>query len=196
MPTSSKPLCGAAIDAYAVDLLDRCPSRLDEAGESLSVGLRRRSHALVADESRADALYREAIDLLEGAGFPGQLARTRLLYGEWLRRRGRRVAAREQLRAAISAFTALGAETFTVRAQAELAATSEQTVGRVGGVHDALTPQEARIADLASRGATNAEIAGQLFVSPHTVDYHLRKVYRKLNLTSRRHLAKRLALTA
>jgi DNA-binding CsgD family transcriptional regulator len=182
--------------AYAAATLAACSERLGEPTTPLSIGLVHRSHALVADDSRAEALYLQAIDALERATFPGQLARTRLLYGEWLRRRGRRVASREQLRAAIKTFTALGAETFTARAQAELAATSEHTRERASAPHDALTAQEARIADLASGGATNAEIAAQLFISPHTVDYHLRKVYRKLHLSSRRSLATRLAVTA
>jgi len=121
------------------------------------------------------------------------LARTRLLFGEWLRREGRRTDAREQLRAAHRLFVALGMEAFAERARQELTATGETARRRVVDTLDELTAQEAQIARLAGERLTNPEIGTQLFLSPRTVEWHLRKVFTKLGVSSRRELVTALA---
>ena len=157
--------------------------------EPMALGLLARSRALLARDYEADALYTEAIDRLTDCPSTVQLARTQLLYGEWLRRRKRRAEARRHLRAAYTQFEEMGAAGFAERTRLELVATGETARKRNPETRNKLTPQEAQIATLASRGATNPEIASKLFISPNTVDYHLRKVFRKLDVTSRRHLA-------
>jgi len=142
----------------------------------------------VADDADAEALYLESIEALANVRGRVHGARSRLVYGEWLRRRRRRSDAREQLQAAHDVFTDMGARHFAERARRELAASGERAPRRHLGTGLSLTPQEERIAQLAATGATNAEIADKLFLSASTVDYHLRKVYRKLHLTSRRQL--------
>ena len=141
----------------------------------------------------AEALYREAIERLERTRIRIELARAQLLYGEWLRREDRRVAAREQLRAAHDTFTRAGAEAFAERARRELAATGETVTRRTAETRDVLTPQEEQIARLAAEGQTNPEIGAQLFISPRTVEYHLHKVFTKLDIGSRRELRGALA---
>ena len=158
-------------------------------GTPLALGLLARSRALVADDGTADELYQESIEHLRHCRGDLHLARTHLVYGEWLRRRRRRVDAREHLRAAHSMLTTMGATGLARRAGGELAATGERVRKRTPDTAIDLTPQEALIAQLASRGATNPEIAAKLFLSASTVDYHLRKVYRKLAIGSRRDLA-------
>jgi DNA-binding CsgD family transcriptional regulator len=148
------------------------------------------SRALLADDTRAEKLYQDAIEHLSHCRGNLRKARAHLLYGEWLRRQNRRLDARTQLHAAHEMFLRMGADAFAERVRVELAATGERARKRTNDTRRDLTPQEAQIALLASRGATNGEIAGRLFLSASTVDYHLRKVFRKLDLTSRRQLAR------
>jgi DNA-binding CsgD family transcriptional regulator len=134
----------------------------------------------VSEGERAEILYREAIERLDCAGIHAELARAHLLYGEWLRRERRRQAAREQLRCAHELFTKFGIDGFAERARVELAASGEHARKRTVETRDDLTAQEAQVSRLAAEGATNQEIAAQLFISPSTVEYHLRKAFRKL----------------
>ena len=122
-----------------------------------------------------------------------ELARTHLLYGEWLRRERRRIDAREHLRTAFEAFTSMGAEAFARRAERELLATGEHARKRTIDTLGDLTPQEAQISRLAAQGHSNKEIAAQLYISPSTVEYHLHKVFRKFGVKSRTQLAHRLS---
>jgi DNA-binding CsgD family transcriptional regulator len=154
------------------------------------LGLLALSRALEADEADAEKLYQEAIDHLSHCRGNLRRARAHLLYGEWLRRSRRRLDARVHLHAAHDEFLAMGADAFAERARLELAATGEHARKRRDASRRDLTPQEAQIALLASQGATNPEIAGDLFLSASTVDYHLRKVYRKLDVSSRRQLGR------
>jgi DNA-binding NarL/FixJ family response regulator len=151
-----------------------------------------RSQALVADPGQARDRYQEAIELLSESPARLELARAHLLYGEWLRRQRRRREARDQLRTALDMFDAMGADLFAERAGVELRATGERVGRRDVGAPEELTPQETQIAALVSQGEANREIAARLFISPSTVEYHLRKVFRKLGLTSRTQLARRI----
>ena len=157
-----------------------------------ALGVEARSRALVADGEQAETLYREAIERLEPTRVRLDLARARLLYGEWLRRQGRRIDARAELRAAHDLFSDFGMEAFADRARIELQATGEHARKRAVETLDQLTPQESQISRLAAEGHTNREIAAQLFISPSTVEYHLRKVFRKLDVNSRTQLANRV----
>jgi DNA-binding CsgD family transcriptional regulator len=151
-------------------------------------GMLARGRALVSEGEEAERLYREAIDLLRQTRLRPDLARARLLYGEWLRREGRRADAREQLRAAYQLFTDIGAEAFAERAGRELSATGETVRKRRAEMRDELTPQELQIARLAGEGLSNPEIGARLFLSPRTVEWHLHKVFTKLGIRSRREL--------
>jgi DNA-binding CsgD family transcriptional regulator len=162
------------------------------AGTPWALGMRARCAALLAEDTEAEDFYRESISQLERCQMAVDLARAHLLYGQWLRRAKRRRGARTELRAAHDMFTRMGAERFADLAAAELRATGEHTLAQAPKTATPLTPQESRIADLTADGASNSEIAAQLFISPSTVDYHLRKVFRKLNVTSRTQLASRL----
>jgi DNA-binding CsgD family transcriptional regulator len=157
------------------------------------LGVLARSRALVARDPEAEELYREAIDHLQRCRAVVHLARTKLVYGEWLRRTRRRRDAREQLRAAHELLDSIGAEGFAQRAATELVATGERIRRRTPETLAALTPHEWRIAALVTRGATNAEVAAQLYISPRTVEYHLSKVFRKVGVSSRTELAHELA---
>jgi DNA-binding NarL/FixJ family response regulator len=148
---------------------------------------------LLSDGDEADELYVEAIKRLERTRIRVQLARTHLLYGEWLRRKRRRLDAREQLRAAHEFFSEAGIEAFAERARLELEATGERARKRTVDNLDQLTPQETQIARLAAQGETNRAIAARLFISAGTVEYHLRKAFRKLGVKSRTQLAERLS---
>jgi DNA-binding CsgD family transcriptional regulator len=155
-------------------------------------GIEARSRALLTDGHDAEDLYREAIEQLGRSRVVVHHARAQLIYGEWLRREHRRVDARGQLKAAYAAFDAMGAHAFAERAQRELLATGETVRKRTADTNDALTPQEAQIARLAYEGLTNPEIGQQLFLSHRTVEWHLRKVFTKLDISSRRELANAL----
>ncbi len=186
----------AAARSNQVDLAKLLLTRLDvracASGTDWAVGLRDQSRALVSAGARAERSYKSALAHLGQTTVTRDLAYARLLYGEWLRRENRRIDAREQLRAAYEYFAAMGARGFAGRAEAELLATGERTPPRRADNLPYLTPQERRVATLAAERLTNPEIAAKLFLSPATVDYHLRKVYRKLHITSRRELAKSL----
>jgi len=149
--------------------------------------------ALLSEGEVADGFYQASIENLSNTQPRIELARTQLLYGEWLRRERRRIDAREQLRVALEAFTSTGADGFANRAERELLATGEHARKRTIETRDQLTPQEEQISRLVAQGQTNREIAAQLFISPSTVEYHLRKVFRKLGVKSRTQLASRMA---
>jgi DNA-binding CsgD family transcriptional regulator len=154
-----------------------------------TLGFLARAQALTADDADAEPHYQAAIAQHSQTRGPAQRARSHLVYGEWLRRARRPRDAREHLRTAYQLFGQMGAQGFAARARLELSAAGETVGSAAAAVDHGLTPQEARVASLAAAGATNAEIAAQLYLSASTVDYHLRKVFRKLGVTSRRQLA-------
>jgi DNA-binding CsgD family transcriptional regulator len=156
-------------------------------------GIEARVRALLSEGDVADGLHRQSIAHLSGPRARLELARSHLLYGEWLRRERRRLDARKQLRTALEAFTSMGAEAFARRAERELLATGERARKRTVDTLDQLTPQETQIARLAANGHTNREIAAQLFITQSTVEYHLRKAFRKLDVKSRTQLAHRMS---
>jgi DNA-binding CsgD family transcriptional regulator len=153
-----------------------------------ALGIEARVRALLADGDAAEPLYRESIERLARTRVRAELARAHLLYGEWLRREGRRVDARDQLRVAREMLLSMGADGFAERARHELLATGEKVRKRSDETRDELTPQEEHIARLARDGRTNPEIGAELFLSPRTVEWHLKKVFTKLGITSRRAL--------
>ncbi|GAA2332158.1 AAA family ATPase [Streptomyces kunmingensis] len=189
-----------------VEAATRC-GELDQARASLArlveltraadsgwaCGAAARSRALLADGDEADGLYRTAIEEFGRGRVTVEVARTHLLFGEWLRRSQRRSLAREQLRTAHEMFDAMGAHAFAERARRELLATGEHVRTWETRQASALTPQEQQVATLAADGMTNAKIGAELFISPHTVEWHLRKVYTKLGINSRRALPGALA---
>jgi DNA-binding CsgD family transcriptional regulator len=176
-----------ATDATS-EALERLSGRTQASGTEWALGIEAGSRALLTDGGDAEPLYREAVERLERTRGVVHLARARLLYGEWLRRENRRVDAREQLRAAHEVFSGIGAEGFAERASHELMATGETVRKRSDDARGVLTPQEAHIARLAREGLSNPEIGAQLFISPRTVQYHLRKVFQKLDISSRNQL--------
>jgi DNA-binding CsgD family transcriptional regulator len=176
----------------ATEGLESLAASTEASGTSWALGVEARSRALVSDDDVAETLYTEAIEHLQPTRLRVDLARARLLYGEWLRRRRRRVDAREELRSAHDMFSEFGMEAFAERARVELEATGERARRRTVDTADELTPQEVQVARLAAAGHTNREIAAQLFISSSTVEYHLRKAFRKLDARSRTQLANRL----
>jgi DNA-binding CsgD family transcriptional regulator len=176
----------------AADALRRLAEMTQASGTDWGAGLRARAEALLSADDAAEALYREAIERLGRTRVRVELARAHLLYGEWLRRQNRRLDAREHLRTAYEMLSDMGVEAFAERARRELCATGAQALKRTAGTPDVLTAQEALIARLASQGASNPQIAAQLFISPATVAYHLGKVFAKLGISSRSQLARAL----
>ena len=172
----------------AADAVEHLAERTRAAGTDLALGIEARARALVSEGALAEELYREAVDRLGRCRLVLELARAHLLYGEWLRRERRRSDAREHLRTAHEMFVPMGAEAFAERARRELLATGETVRARTPDTREQLTAQEAQIAQLARDGLSNPEIAARLFISPRTVQYHLRKVFAKLDISSRNQL--------
>ncbi|WP_162272778.1 helix-turn-helix domain-containing protein, partial [Nocardia lijiangensis] len=168
--------------------LQRLAERAGASETPWAMGILARSRALVADDSAAEELYLRALSLLERTPLTTEVARTRLLYGEWLRRRRRRRDARHQLHSAHELFLDMGAAAFAQRARTELAGAGERARERTPSSSYDLTPRELQVAHLAATGITNQQIAAELFLSTATVEYHLRKVFRKLGITSRRQI--------
>ena len=177
----------------ASDALERLAKTTQPCGTEFALGIEARCRALLSDGAAADELYREAIARLRRTGLRPDLARAHLLYGEWLRRENRRADAREQLRTAHEMLAAIGMEAFAERARQELQATGEKVRKRAVETRDDLTAQERQIARLARDGLSNPEIGARLFLSPRTVEWHLRNVFTKLGIQSRRELANALA---
>ncbi len=177
----------------AAAALDRLAERTQASNTDWALGIEARSRALLAEGDAAEALYEEAIARLSRGDVALHLARARLLYGEWLRRESRRLDAREQLAAAHELLDGFGTAAFAERARRELLATGETARRRTADALRLLTPQEAQIARLAGNGMTNPEIGAELFISPRTVEYHLRKVFPKLDISSRKELRQALA---
>jgi len=174
----------------AARALDRLVERVGDSDTPWALGALARCQALVtSDPVSAEALQHAAIQHFELSAWRTELARSHLLYGEWLRRQKRRIDAREQLRVAFDLFSSIGAMGFAERARLELLATGEHARSRRDDTRSDLTPRELQIAQLAAQRATSREIAAQLFISSNTVDYHLRKVFQKLGVTSRREIA-------
>ena len=174
----------------AATALERLSARTRASGTEWALGLEARSRALLTDGPSTEPLYEEAIERLARGRLAPHLARAQLVYGEWLRRENRRVDAREQLRAAHDTFSRIGAEGFAERARRELSATGETARKRTLDTRYVLTAQEAQIAHLAREGLSNPEIGAQLFISPRTVQYHMGKVFQKLDVTSRNQLGR------
>jgi DNA-binding CsgD family transcriptional regulator len=178
--------------AIALSAFERLVESTGASGTDWAGGVEDRCHALLSQGPLAEKFYRNSIDRLSPTALRLDLARTRLLFGEWLRRENRPADAREQLRVAHALFTDFGSESYGERARIELRATGERTRKQSTDSGADLTPQEARVAQLVAQGGTNAEIAAQMFVSPSTVEYHLHKVFRKLGIKSRTQLARRV----
>jgi DNA-binding CsgD family transcriptional regulator len=179
--------------ARVASALERLAEVTRASGTDWALGMDARSRALVTADDAAEDLYREAIERLGRTRVRMELARAHLLYGEWLRRGGRRIDARHELHTAYEMLTAMGADGFADRARRELQATGETVRKGTIGMREGLTPQEARIARLAAEQRTNPEIGAQLFISSRTVEWHLGKVFSKLGVSSRRELNSVLA---
>jgi DNA-binding CsgD family transcriptional regulator len=176
--------------------LERVDAAMSFAGTDSALGILARCRALLSDGEAADELYRESIERLGRSRLRPELARAHLLYGEWLRRERRRVDARDQLRAAYDQFTSIGMEAFAERTRGELLATGEKVRKQPVESSEELTAQERQIAQLARDGLSNPEIGTRLVLSPRTVEWHLRKVFTKLGIRSRRDLANTFASSA
>ena len=183
----------AGTPEVATDTHRRLVAITRASGTDWALGVASRAGALLAEGPRAEDLHVEAIDRLGRTRIAVDLGRAHLLYGEWLRRERRRMDARRELRVAHDLFIDFGMEAFAERARIELQATGEKARKRTVDTLDELTPREAQIARFAARGDTNREIAAQLFISPSTVEYHLSKVFRKLDVKTRTQLAHRMS---
>jgi DNA-binding CsgD family transcriptional regulator len=172
----------------AADALEQLSERTRLSGTDWALGVEARSRALLSNGRAAEDFYLEATERLGRCRIRVHLARTQLLYGEWLRRENRRIDARETLRTAHELFSTMGAEAFAERAARELLATGEKARKRTADTRGQLTAQETQIAELAREGHSNPEIGAQLFISPRTVEYHLHKVFTKLEISSRNEL--------
>jgi len=192
-PWASTELVEAAVRSARPELASGALEKVIEATApcktNWSLGIQARCRALVGEGERAERLHREAIERLARTRLRPELARAHLLYGEWLRRESRRGDARVQLRAAHDQFASIGMEGFAERARGELLATGEKVRKRTVETRDNLTAQERQIARLARDGLSNPEIGARLFLSPRTVEWHLRNVFSKLEIHSRRELA-------
>ena len=177
----------------ARDAFERLAEAAQPSGTEFALGIEARCRALLSQGEAADKLYREAIERLRRTRLRPEIARAHLLYGEWLRRQKRRADARKQLRAAHEMLAAIGMEAFAELARKELAATGEHVRKRALDARDDLTAQERHIARLARDGLSNPDIGARLFLSPRTVEWHLRNVFTKLGIQSRRELANALA---
>jgi DNA-binding CsgD family transcriptional regulator len=180
----------------ATAALERLTESTAASGTAWAGAVEDRCRALLSEGARAEELYRSALERLVPTVLRLDLARTHLLFGEWLRRQNRPADARQQLRAAHGLFVDFGSENYAERARVELRASGERTAKSPPDSGERLTPQEARVAQLVAQGGTNAEIAAQMFISPSTVEYHLHKVFRKLDVRSRTQLAKRVLESA
>jgi DNA-binding CsgD family transcriptional regulator/tetratricopeptide (TPR) repeat protein len=196
LPELVEAAARAGDDQLAGSAFERLEETTLPCGNDLALGIEARCRALLRDGAAAEELYREALDRLSRTQLRPELARAHLLYGEWLRREGRRVDAREELRAAHDMLAAIGMDAFADRARRELLATGETVRKRTVETRDDLTAQERRIALLARDGLSNPQIAGRLFVSPRTVEWHLRHVFAKLGIRSRRQLSSALSASA
>jgi ATP/maltotriose-dependent transcriptional regulator MalT len=185
-------LIEAAIRSGNADLaptaLERLVESADASATDWGLGIVARSRALLSEREAAEDCYAEAIDRLSRTRLRVELARAQLLYGEWLRRQGRRTDARTRLRTAHEMLDTIGMKAFAERARRELVATGEKVRKRTVETRDELTPQEQQIARLARDGLSNPEIGARLFLSPRTVEWHLKKVFAKLGISSRRGL--------
>jgi DNA-binding CsgD family transcriptional regulator len=192
LPEFVAAACRARDRELAKSGFDELARRTEAAGTHWAHGIRCRCAALFEDDERAEDLYQEAIEHLKQSRAVIYLARTYFMYGQWLRRGKRRRDARQPLRAAVDMYEHMGAPDLADQAAAELRATGEHAKPRIAPANFDLTPQEGRVARLAAEGATNKDIAGRLFISASTVEYHLSKVFRKLDVTSRTQLARRI----
>jgi DNA-binding CsgD family transcriptional regulator len=188
LPELIEAACRSGNIEQALQALERLVASTRATGSDWALGIEARSVALVSEKDVAESHYQQAIERLGRAAAHMELARAHLLYGEWLRRENRRVEARGELRRAHEMFVEVGAGVFVERASRELLATGETARKRTVETRFDLTAQEEQIARLAGDGHTNMEIGTELFISPRTVEWHLRKVFPKLGISSRREL--------